>query len=100
MNAIEFSKNISPEKLATIFKDYFEQHMAAYSMLNGMEFVNLDADFNKARIVYSVKLLNSDNLNKIIENLQRQSTCLMVYGITIIPEIKVEGDNLYITIRK
>ena len=100
MNAIEFSKNISPEKLATIFKDFFEQHMAAYSMLNGMEFVDLNADFNKACIVYSVKLLNPDNLNRIIENLQRQSTRLMIYGMTIIPEIHVESDKLYITIRK
>lgn len=100
MNAIEFSKNISPEKLATIFRDYFEQHMAAYSMLNGMEFVDLNADITKAQIVYSVKLLKPENLNRIIENLHRQSTRLVVYGMTIIPEVQVIGDQLYITIRK
>ncbi len=101
MNSIEFSKNIPPEKLATIFKDYFEEHMAAYYMLKGVDFVSINSvDINKASIMYSVKVLDERQKDALLTNLQRTSTALNIYGQKIVPDIYINGDLLCITITK
>lgn len=101
MNSIEFSKNIPPEKLATIFKDYFEEHMAAYYMLKGVDFVSINSvDINKASIMYSVKVLDERQKDALLMNLQRTSTALNIYGQKIVPDIYINGDLLCITITK
>ena len=101
MNTLEFSKEIPPEKLALIFKDFFEEHMAAYYMLAGVDFVSInEVSMDKASIIYSVKVLNPDQKEKLVENLQRNSTALNIYGHTIVPEIYLNGDLLCISITK
>lgn len=100
MDTIEFSKNLPSEKLSTIFKDYFDQHMAAYCMLNGIQFGDLDASMDTACIVYSLKILDVNNLNRIITNLERWGASMMIYGISVSPKISVNGDCISIMIRK
>ena len=42
MDAIEFSNQIPSDDLVRIFKDFFEQHMLAYDILNGIQFVKIN----------------------------------------------------------
>ena len=101
MNSIEFSKNIPPETLAHIFKDYFEQHMAAYYMFKGVDFVSINSiDMDKDSIMYSVKVLNEDQKDRLVQNLQRQSGTVKIYGYDVTPEVFINGDLLCLTIRK
>jgi len=101
MNSVEFSKNIPPEKLALIFKDYFEEHMAAYYMLKGVDFVSLNSvDINKASIIYSVRVLNEQQKESLVNNLRRTSTALNIYGHEIRPKVFLNGDLLCIEVEK
>ena len=101
INSIEFSKNIPPETLALIFRDYFEQHMAAYYMLQGVECISINrVDVNKASIMYSVKVLDDSQKERLVENLQRRSGSITIYGKEITPNIFLNGDLLCITISK
>lgn len=99
-NTVEFSKQFPPDKLASIFKDFFEQHIAAYYMFKGLNFVSLNADVDRSALIYSVKLLDDDQVNRIIDHLQRSSSHLNIYGKTIIPEIFHNGDLLCISFKK
>jgi hypothetical protein len=101
MNTLEFAKNIPAEKLAEIFKDYFEQHMAVYDMLRGVEFISLNSvDMDTASIMYSVKLLNDQNKEDLVKKLQSTSGSLIIYGKPYTPNIYLNGDLLCITISK
>ena len=101
MNSIEFSKNIPPKTLALIFKDYFEQHMAAYYMFKGVDFININSiDMDKASIMYSVKVLDDTQKNKLAEMLQKQSSTVNIYGYNVTPEVFINGDLLCLTINK
>ena len=101
MNSIEFSKNIPPETLAEIFRDYFEQHMAAYYMFKGVDFVSINSvSMDKASIMYSVKVLDDSQKERLVENLQRQSSTVNIYGYDVTPEVFINGDLLCLTIKK
>lgn len=101
MNTLEFSKNIPPEKLANIFRNYFEEHMAVFYMLKGVDFVSINSvDTDTASIMYSVRVLNPEQKNTLVETLQRKSTAVNIYGHTIIPDVYLNGDLLCITVRK
>ncbi len=101
MNSIEFSKNIPPETLAQIFKDYFEQHMAAYYMFKGVDFVSINkVDMDKASIMYSVKVLDESQKLRLMDNLQKQSGTVKIYGYDVTPEVFINGDLLCLTIKK
>lgn len=101
MNTLDFSKNIPPGTLARIFKDYFEQHMAAYYMFKGVDFVSINSiDMDKASIMYSVKVLDTEQKDKLVENLQRRSGTINIYGKEIKPDVFLNGDLLCITIHK
>ena len=101
MDTLEFSKNIPPEKLATIFRQYFEEHMAVFYMLKGVDFVAINnVDTDSASIMYSVRVLNPEQKDELIDKLQRKSTAVNIYGHTVYPEIYINGDLLCITIRK
>lgn len=101
MNSLEFSKSIPPEKLAQVFRDYFEQHMAAYYMLKGVNFVSINSiDMDKASIMYSVKVLDDDQKYKLVDYLQRQSSTVNIYGYNVTPEVFINGDLLCLTIKK
>lgn len=100
MNAIEFTQNIPAEELAKIFKDYFEQHMIAYNMLRGVEFVKInEVNLDTASIMYSVRLLGSDDKEKLVKRLKLAGSINM-YGKVYTPELYLNGDLLCITIRK
>lgn len=100
-DSVEFSKNIPPEQLAVIFKDYFEQHMAAYYILKGVEFVTVNkVDVDKASIMYSVRILNENQKEELVEKLKRRSGSISIYGHMITPDIFLNGDLLCITIKK
>lgn len=101
MNTLEFAKDIPAEKLAEIFRDYFEQHMFAYNLLRGVNFVSLNnVSFDKASIIYSVKVLNNEDKDKLVNNLISKSGSLNIYGKLYTPEIYLNGDLLCITIKK
>lgn len=101
MNTLEFAKDIPAEKLAEIFRDYFEQHMFAYNLLRGVNFVSLNnVSFDKASIIYSVKVLNDEDKDKLVNNLISKSGSLNIYGKLYRPEIYLNGDLLCITIKK
>ena len=99
-NTIEFSKLLPPDKLASIFKDFFEQHIAAYYMLKGLTFVSLNADLDRSSLMYSVKLLDDDQVNIIVEHIQRTSTNLKIYGKSVNPDVFLNGDLLCISFKK
>lgn len=101
MDNIEFVKNIPAEQLARIFKDFFEQHMVAYDLLKGVQFYSLNSvDINTASIMYSVKLMDTANKEKLVEHLSSRCGSLTMYGKTYSPEIFLNGDILCITIKK
>ena len=62
MNMIQFSNQVPSDQLILIFKDFFEQHIAAYDLLKGIEFVRRnEITMNKSSIMYSVKLLEDED---------------------------------------
>ena len=101
MDTVEFAKSIPAEKLARIFKDFFEQHMAVYDMLKGVEFVSLnEIDINNASIIYSVRVLDDKAKDNLMHKLQATGGLLNIYGKTYTPDIYMNGDLLCITINK
>ena len=101
MDTVEFSRSIPPEMMATIFKNYFEQHMAAYYMCRGLNFVTINvSDVDKASIMYSVKLMDQDQKDHIVNSLRHSSANLRVYNAIIKPDIFINGDLLCITLHK
>ena len=99
-NTIQFSKLLPPDKLASIFKDFFEQHIAAYYILKGLTFVSLNADLDRSSLIYSVKLLDDEQVNIIVEHIRRTSTNLKIYGKNVSPNIYLNGDLLCISFKK
>lgn len=101
MDTIEFAKNIPAERLAEIFKDYFEQHMAVYDLLRGVEFISINSvTTDKASIIYSIKVLDINEKDNLLHKLQVTSGYLNIYGKTYEPHIFMNGDLLCITINK
>ena len=101
MDTLEFTKAIEPKEMANIFKNYFEQHMAAYYMLKGLDFVSITVSgVDKASILYSVKLLNPDQITRICDIMNNQSANLRVYNSVIKPKVFANGDLLCITLEK
>lgn len=101
MNALEFTKNVPAERLAEVFKDYFEQHMAVYELIKGMEFLSINSiNVDKASIMYSVKILDEKERNNLISKLQVTSGKLNIYSRDYAPHIFMNGDILCITISK
>ena len=101
MNTVEFIENIPAEKVAEIFKDYFEQHMAVYDMLRGMEFISLnDINIDTASIMYSIKTLDEKTKLNLYDKLISPSGSLNIYGKMYTPEVFINGDLLCITIHK
>ena len=99
MNMVEFSNQIPSDQLIEIFKDFFEQHILAYDMLKGVEFVKVNnITINKSSIMYSVKLLDDEDKEKIVRQLNNLP--LTVYGKTYTPSVFLNGDLLCITIDK
>lgn len=101
MDTLEFAKEIPAKKLAEIFRDYFEQHMAVYDMLKGVEFGSINSiDINKASIIYSVKVLNEKDKDNLLNKLTDNRISLNMYGKTYNPSVYINGDLLCITIEK
>lgn len=101
MDNIDFIKNIPAEKLAEIFKNYFEQHMAVYDMLKGVKFISLNSiDVDNASLMYSVKVLDTESKDSLMRKLQSSSASLVIYGKQFTPNVFMNGDLLCITISK
>ena len=99
MNMIQFSNQVPSDQLMSIFKDFFEQHIVAYDLLKGIEFVRInEITMNKSSIMYSVKLLDDEDKEKIVRQLNNLP--LTVYGKTYTPSVFLNGDLLCITIDK
>ena len=99
MNMVEFSNQIPSDQLIEIFKDFFEQHIATYDLLKGIEFIKINnITIDKSSIMYSVKLLDDEDKEKIVRQLNNLP--LTVYGKTYIPSVFLNGDLLCITIEK
>ena len=99
MNMVEFSNQIPSDQLIEIFKDFFEQHIATYDLLKGIEFIKINnITIDKSSIMYSVKLLDDEDKEKIVRQLNNLP--LTVYGKTYTPSVFLNGDLLCITIDK
>ena len=73
MNMIQFSNQVPSDQLILIFKDFFEQHIAAYDLLKGIEFVRInEITMNKSSIMYSVKLLEDEDKEKLAKSINPQ----------------------------
>lgn len=99
MDTIEFSSNIDAKTLATIFKSFFEQHICAYYLLNGLNFINMNADIDRSSLIYSVKLLEPEHIDYIINMVKKESSKLTYYGKKIIPDVYVNGDILCLSFK-
>ena len=101
MNTLEFVKDVPAEQLALIFKDYFEQHMFTYDLLRGIQFGGINSiDINTASIMYSVRLVDGEDKDTLINHLKSKAGSLIIYGKHYTPEIFMNGDLLCITIKK
>ena len=101
MDTIEFAKNIPAEKVAEIFKNHFEQHMAVYDILRGVEFLSINSvDIENASVIYSIKLLDDRDKDFLMRKLNVIGGLLNIYGRVYKPEIFIHGDLLYIIIKK
>lgn len=101
MNTLEFVKDVPAEQLASIFKDYFEQHMFTYDLLRGIRFGGIySVDINTASIMYSVKLIGNEDRDILISHLKSKAGSLIIYGKHYTPDIYYNGDLLCITIKK
>ena len=99
MNMVEFSNQIPSDQLIEIFKDFFEQHIATYDLLKGIEFIKINnITIDKSSIMYSVKLLDDEDKEKLVRQLNNLP--LTVYGKTYTPSVFLNGDLLCITIEK
>lgn len=99
MNMVEFSNQIPSDQLVEIFKDFFEQHIATYDLLKGVEFVKVNnITIDKSSIMYSVKLLDDEDKEKLVHQLNNLP--LTIYGKTYTPSVFLNGDLLCITISK
>lgn len=100
MDTIEFAKNIPAEKLAEIFKNHFDQHMAVYDILRGVKFISINSvDINNASIIYSVELLDDRDKITLMHNLNNSGT-LNIYGRSYTPKISISEGLLCIMIKK
>lgn len=101
MNTLDFVKDVPADQLALIFKDYFEQHMFTYDLLRGIQFGGINSvDINTASIMYSVKLIDGEDKNALINHLNSKAGSLVIYGKHYVPEIYMNGDLLCITVKK
>ena len=99
MNMVEFSNQIPSDQLIEIFKDFFEQHIATYDLLKGIEFIKINnITIDKSSIMYSVKLLDDEDKEKIVHQLNNFP--LSIYGRVYKPSVFINGDLLCITINK
>mgnify|MGYP004553743385 CR=1 FL=1 len=99
MDMMKFSEKVPSEQLAIIFKDFFNEHIAAGYALTGIDIgdINVITD-NKTSIMYSVKMLPQDNKDKLVQHLQNLH--ISVYGQMYVPQVYIEGDLLCITFKK
>ena len=101
MDTLNFVKDVPAEQLASIFKDYFEQHMFAYDLLRGIQFGGINSiDINTASIMYSIRLLDTEDKDTLVKHLNSKAGSLVIYGKHYVPEIFFNGDLLCITIKK
>lgn len=99
MNMVEFSNQIPSDQLIEIFRNFFEQHIAAYDLLKGVEFIKINnITMDKSSIMYSVKLLDDEDKEKLVRQLN--NIPLEIYGNTYTPSVFLNGDLLCITIDK
>ena len=99
MNMVEFSNQIPSDQLIMIFKNFFEEHVATYDLLKGIQFIKINnITMDKSSIMYSVKLLDDEDKGKIVHQLNNLP--LSIYGKVYKPSVFINGDLLCITINK
>ena len=99
MNMVEFSNQIPSDQLIMIFKNFFEEHIATYDLLKGIQFIKINnITMDKSSIMYSVKLLEDEDKEKLAKSINNLP--LNIYGKTYYPSAYLNGDLLCITINK
>lgn len=97
MDFMEFSKTVPVDKLMDIFRNYFEEYIAAYNMLQGIRFIKInDINIDKSSIVYSVELMKEEDKQKLLE--YSSNLKINIYGKKFSPKVFIDGDLLYICI--
>lgn len=101
MNNTEFIKDIPADQIATIFKDFFEQHMLVYDIIKNADFVSInDISIDSASIMYRITMSNGVTEAELKRLLELDSSSLIIYGKEYKPNIFINGDLLCITINK
>lgn len=97
MDFIEFSKTIPVSKLLDIFKNYFEEYAIVFNVLQDIEFEKInDIAVDKSSIVYSVRLKNEEDKQRLLETINDLNVEMYNRKFTI--HIQIDGDLLYIYI--
>lgn len=101
MNNTEFIKDIPADQIATIFKDFFEQHMLVYDIIKCADFVSInDVSIDNTSIMYRITMQPGVSEAELKKLLDLNSAPLIIYGKEYKPEIFINGDLLCITINK
>lgn len=98
MNTIEFTQDVPVERVAMVFKEWFEQHMLTYDMLRGVQFYKLNnISVDHASLIYSIHLLDEEDKNKVLEMLNSRCASPVIYGRQYTPNVYMNGDLLCIS---
>lgn len=99
MDMIEFSSAVPSEQLAIIFNKFFNEHIAAYGVLNSIQYVSMNVITDeKSSITYSVKLLEDEDKEKLLSHLN--NITIGAFGGMYRPSVYLNGDILCVTFKK
>jgi len=106
-DVIHFTNNTDAdiETKIKIFKNFFEQHMAAYYILRGMRSagpikIATKEEKSVASLTYSVKPFDDCQKKQIFDNITNTKANVKIYGQPIKPKVFMSGDLLCLTIEK
>lgn len=94
---VNFTQDIlsDVDNLQSVFTKFFDQHVAMYYLASEYP-VSVKTEIDSATIIYIVKPNKVEELKHIVESI---STPVTVSGKTFYPELDIQKDKLYVTLR-